>query len=240
MQQVLATRLDIAGVTMEVSASKAATRRYPLLFLCDLANAVLGGNMGEMLEYCHLITCPKYKEVWGNAYGKEIGRLAQGIPGKVEGTNTLFFVNKSEVPTDRFKDVIRDRIVFNVRPEKDSPNRVHTTVMGNLINHPGDKNTPTADLLTVKILLNSVISTPGAKFTSTRSFFECQLELRALEFFTKCFQHIFNLLQLSFQLQILSLLHMFAIDLTQFFFHLCNFTEVIIILLLTTLDIIDL
>ena len=164
MQQVLATRLDITGVTMEVSASKAATRRYPLLFLCDLANAVLGGNMGEMLEYCHLITCPKYKEVWGNAYGKEIGRLAQGIPGKVEGTNTLFFVDKSEVPADRFKYVTRDRIVCNVRPEKDDPNRVRVTVMGNLINHPDDNSTPTADLLVVKILLNSVISAPDAKF----------------------------------------------------------------------------
>ena len=65
---------------------------------------------------------------------------------------------------DRVKDVTRDRIVCNVRPEKDDPHRVQATVMGNLINHPGDNSTPTADLLTVKILLNSVISTPGAKF----------------------------------------------------------------------------
>ena len=35
---------------------------------------------------------------------------------------------------------------------------------GNKINYPGDCGTPTADLLTVKLLLNSVISTPGAKF----------------------------------------------------------------------------
>ena len=133
-------------------------------FLCDLANAVLDGDTGEMLEYRHLITRPKYKEVWGDAYGKEVGRLAQGIPGKVEGTNTLFFIRKDEVPADRVKDVTRDRIVCNVRPEKDDPNRVRATVMGNLINHPGDNSTPTADLLTIKILLNSVISTPGAKF----------------------------------------------------------------------------
>ena len=38
--------------------------------------------------------------------------------------------------------------------------------MGNMINHPGDNSTPTADLLTVKVLVNSVISTPGAKFTT--------------------------------------------------------------------------
>jgi len=35
---------------------------------------------------------------------------------------------------------------------------------GNLINYPDDCGTPTADLLTVKLLLNSVISTANAKF----------------------------------------------------------------------------
>ena len=123
LQEVMATRLHIVGATMEVSTSKAATRRSPLQFLCDLTNAVLDGDAGEMLKYRHLITRPKYKVVWGDAYGKEIGRLAQGIPGHVDGTNTMFFVNKSEVSADRFKDVTRDRIVCNVHPEKDDPNR---------------------------------------------------------------------------------------------------------------------
>ena len=50
----------------------------------------------------------------------------------------------------------------NVRPEKDDPNRVQVTVLRNIINHPRDKNTPTADLLTLKILLNIVISTLDA------------------------------------------------------------------------------
>ena len=68
------------------------------------------------------------------------------------------------MPADRFKDVTRDRIVCNMRPEKDDSNRVRATVMGNLIDHPGDNSTLTEDLLTVKILLNSIISTPGAKF----------------------------------------------------------------------------
>jgi len=37
---------------------------------------------------------------------------------------------------------------------------------GNLINinYPGDCGTPTADLLTVKLMFNSIISTPNAKF----------------------------------------------------------------------------
>ena len=35
---------------------------------------------------------------------------------------------------------------------------------GNLVNYPDDCGTPNADLLTVKLLLNSIISTPNAKF----------------------------------------------------------------------------
>ena len=35
---------------------------------------------------------------------------------------------------------------------------------GNLINYPNDCGTPTADLLTVKLMFNSIISTPNAKF----------------------------------------------------------------------------
>jgi hypothetical protein len=35
---------------------------------------------------------------------------------------------------------------------------------GNLINYPEDVGTPTANLLLIKILLNSVILTRGAKF----------------------------------------------------------------------------
>ena len=35
---------------------------------------------------------------------------------------------------------------------------------GNLINYPEDVGTPTANLLLIKIFLNSVISTRGAKF----------------------------------------------------------------------------
>jgi hypothetical protein len=35
---------------------------------------------------------------------------------------------------------------------------------GNLVNYPGDCRTPTANLLTVKLLLNSIISMPNAKF----------------------------------------------------------------------------
>eukprot|EP00804_Cyclotella_cryptica_P005168 CCRYP_014220-RA/>CCRYP_014220-RA protein AED:0.34 eAED:0.40 QI:0/0/0/1/1/1/2/0/380 len=61
-------------------------------------------------------------------------------------------------------DVTYGRIVANFCPEKDDPYGIRLTVGGNRINFPGDCGTPTADMITVKILLNSVISTKNAKF----------------------------------------------------------------------------
>ena len=49
-------------------------------------------------------------------------------------------------------------------PQNSDPNRVRLTVGGDCINYPGDCSTPTADMLTVKLMLNSVISTKGSKF----------------------------------------------------------------------------
>ncbi len=52
-----------------------------------------------------------------------------------------------------------------IRPEKnDKPNRTRLVAGGDRVNYPGDASMPTANLLTVKILLNSIISTPNTTF----------------------------------------------------------------------------
>jgi hypothetical protein len=136
----------------------------PELTPTDAINAILDPATGKLLEYRHLIKDPEHKEVWGKSYGNEIGRLFQGMPGRVEGTDTAFFINSNEIPADRWKDVTYGRIVTAYRPDKKEPNRTRLTIGGDQINYPHDCGTPTADLLTVKHLLNSTISTPGAKF----------------------------------------------------------------------------
>eukprot|EP00804_Cyclotella_cryptica_P005330 CCRYP_020410-RA/>CCRYP_020410-RA protein AED:0.19 eAED:0.19 QI:0/-1/0/1/-1/1/1/0/760 len=142
------------------TAQRAASRLFPTDFL----NAILNEDTGELMEYRHLIKDPKYSTIWKKAYGKELGRLAQGIPGIVQGTNTIVFIAKDDVPPDRRRDVTYGRICANFRPEKDDPHRVRLTVGGNRIHFPGDCGTPTADMLTTQILLNSIISTRGARF----------------------------------------------------------------------------
>ena len=103
-QEVMLQAVEMAPRQAQMTARQAASRRYPLEFLTEYVNAVLDPNTGELLEYCHLIQNPKYGE-WKLSSGNEIGRLAQCIGDRVKGTNTIFFVDKKEVPHDCFKEV---------------------------------------------------------------------------------------------------------------------------------------
>ena len=127
----------------------------------------------ELMEYHRLMKNPKYRPLYRNSYAKELGRLSQGMPGLADGTNTIFFIPKKDVPVDRWRNVTYGRIVVNYRSEKTDPYRTRLTVGGNRVNYPGDCGTPTVDLLAVKLLLNSVISTPNvprvAQATATSS-----------------------------------------------------------------------
>jgi hypothetical protein len=99
---------------------------------------------------------PKYKGVWTKSFGTEICRLATT-------TETKFFVRKENIPDDRKGNETYARIVCVYQGGKKDKYRTRITMGGNLVNFPGDCGTPTADLLTVKLLLNSIISTPNAK-----------------------------------------------------------------------------
>ena len=155
----------MSRASANISARSTASRKYPTQFLRDFAGVVLDGATGEMLEFRQLIKNPKYRIVWGDSYGNEIGRLAQGRDKSgTKGTDTLFFIRYEDIPVDRRKDVTYDRIVCTVCPEKEDPNRSRVTFGGNKVSTLINCGTPTADILTVKLLFNSVVSTPGAKF----------------------------------------------------------------------------
>ncbi len=52
-----------------------------------------------------------------------------------------------------------------IRPQKvEEPNQTRLVAGGDRVHHPGDAGTPTADLPTVKFLINSTISNPNAKY----------------------------------------------------------------------------
>ena len=111
-----------------------------------MANAVLDKETGHLLEYRQLIKHPKYKQPWLVSSANKFGRLAQGVGGKIKGTDTLFFVHKHEVPQDRFRDSTYAKFVCNERPQKKEVNRPRLTAGGNRINYPGEVGTPTAEM----------------------------------------------------------------------------------------------
>ena len=57
-------------------------------------------------------------------------------------------------------------MVCKVCPEKSDPNRTRITIGGNRITFPGVVGTPTALLELAKLVLNSVLLRPSAKFTT--------------------------------------------------------------------------
>ena len=89
------------------------------------------------------------------------------MPGRNTGTNTntIVFICKNQVPKERAKDVTYGLITTLIRPKKiDEPNRTRLVAGGDRVHYPGNASTPTANLLTIKLLINNIIPTAGAKF----------------------------------------------------------------------------
>ena len=127
--------------------------------------AVMDAETGKLLNYRQLMRDPKYKKNWSISSANEFGRLANGVGGRIKNpTNTIKFVRRKDIPSDRRKDVTYGQFVCSVRPEKKEQNRTRFTAGGDCINYPGEVATPTADMLVAKLLFNSVVSTKGAKF----------------------------------------------------------------------------
>ena len=138
----------------------------------DVACPVLDAETGKLLEHRQLRQHAKYKEVWDTSYANELGRLCQGVGQKpdnptekrVEGTDTFRPIQFHDIPPDRRMDVTYTRVVCEIRPQKQDPNRTRITIGGNRICYPHDTGTKTGSLELVKLQLNSVLSTPDAMF----------------------------------------------------------------------------
>ena len=97
---------------MKLSPKQMVSRRFPV----EMINAVCNEETGKLMEYCHIMKNPKYCQLYVTSYSKELGRLAQGMPGKAEVTKTIYFIDKSDVTAERWKDVTYVRVVVSYRP----------------------------------------------------------------------------------------------------------------------------
>ena len=65
-------------------------------------HAVTHHTTGKQFEYRDLIKDPFYIQTWLASGAIKLGRLAQGLPSyNVKGTDTIFFINKYQVPNGR-------------------------------------------------------------------------------------------------------------------------------------------
>jgi hypothetical protein len=106
------------------------------------ANAVLHPTTGKPMPYEQLMKDPLTKAIWLRAMTTELARLAHGMDGIADGTDTIFCLSHEEIhnmPSNR--TVTYARIVVDYRPQRQDPNRVRVTIGGNLIKYPGEVTT---------------------------------------------------------------------------------------------------
>jgi hypothetical protein len=141
-----------------------ATQITNIAVALHTAHNVIDATTGETFEHAQLI-CGADSEEWIYSTANEFGRLTKGIlPHMPSGTDTMAYLHHDDLPHGR--KTTYACFVATERPLKIEKKRVHLTVGGNLIHYPVKVRTPSADFNTIKILLNSVISTPHARFTT--------------------------------------------------------------------------
>jgi hypothetical protein len=106
------------------------------------------------------------RDTWAVPVSNELGRLTQGVEDHVVATDTINFIPKCKVPSN--KKVTYENFIWDYRPLKTEPHRVRLTVGGDKLDCKYDAGSPAASLLETKLLINSTIpdAAKGARFMS--------------------------------------------------------------------------
>ncbi len=110
---------------------------------------------------------PETAKIWQTAFGKDFSEMAQGDNKTVQnGMNSVFVMTHKEIDIAKAAGHkwTYARVVVDYRPQKEDPNRIRIAVGGILITYRGNTSTRTADLTTLKLLWNSVLSTECARY----------------------------------------------------------------------------
>ena len=128
-----------------------------------LAGAIWDPDLNKWMRYKDLINHPDpaIRRKWMEAGEDEFGRLFQGF-GDVEGKQVLDFIHRREIPAGFEATYARYTAAW--RPEKDKPNRCRITAGGDRLQYHGNTTTHTASMETIKIHINSTISTINARY----------------------------------------------------------------------------
>jgi hypothetical protein len=154
MAETLAQANHCFSIAANTKFNHPSNTKTNIIILREMANAVICPETGKSLKHQELITKSKYKIKWMRSTANEINRLYN--------MNTIRFIRRSDIPKGR--KVTYGSFVVDIKDHKEDKERMRLTVGSDQIEYPGDKSTRTAGLTTAKILINSVISTFGAKF----------------------------------------------------------------------------
>ncbi len=176
----VATDLDMAMCIVDSDCKKLNEGKT-----CEFANAeVAHPETGLPMTHRQVITHPETKVAWHRSSANKFGRLAQGIGGRIKGTDTIHFIQKEHVPRDRLKDVTYGKFVCEEKPHKTEVQLTRLTMGGDKVNYPYEVRTPTAEMLLVKTHLNSIVPTPNAQYmTIDISNFYLNMPMVHLEYF---------------------------------------------------------
>ncbi len=142
---------------------KHTKKSNPMMFE-HFASPMVHPIMGKTISsYKKLMNDPATAEVWQTAFGKEFGEMAQGDKKTGQkGTNGMFVMTHDELAhvLQAGKKFTFANPVVNYRPQKEDPNRIRITAMGNLVSYEGKLSVQT----TAKIHWNSIISNKKVKY----------------------------------------------------------------------------
>jgi hypothetical protein len=159
-QDMMAESLSQANHCLSISPNEQTQKtkgnmtHSNIIIMPEMANAVICPDTGKSLKHNELITKLRYRIKWMRSRANEINRLYN--------TSTIRFIQRSNIPKGR--KVTYGSFVVEIKDHKEEKKCTRLTVGGDQIEYPGDKSTCTAGLTTSKIIINSVISTMGAKF----------------------------------------------------------------------------
>jgi hypothetical protein len=154
MAEALAQANHCFSISANTKGNHPSTPQTEIVILPEMVNAVVCPETGKSLKQQELITKLRYKIKWMRSMANKINRLYN--------TNTIRFIRRSDIPKGR--KVTYGSFVVDIKDHKEEKERTRLTIGGDQIDYPGDKSTRTAGVTTAKILINSVISTQGAKF----------------------------------------------------------------------------
>ncbi len=86
----------------------------------ERAQLIHDNKTNTYLNYQQLLWHPNYTRAWNILTVNKFGRLTQGLKdGHVKGTDTIRFIRKDQVPTNRMKDVTYGSFNCDYKPNKE-------------------------------------------------------------------------------------------------------------------------